>query len=109
MSGRSRSRMRTPAANTNSDSAALYTDGTSIPTIAGTLPMPWVPGRASAAFSDEKQMPSRPWPSSERSLSLAVTTATFAPRAPNAASIVPARRYRGSFIMTSASASRSQK
>ena len=54
-------------------------------------------------------MPRSLWPSSERSLSLAVTTATFAPASANAASSVPARRYLGSFIMTSAPASGSQK
>ncbi len=43
-------------------------------------------------FSDEKQMPLSLWPSSERSLSFAVTTATFAPASANAARIVGARR-----------------
>ena len=51
-------------------------------------------------------MPFSRWPSSARSLSLAVTTATLAPASANAARIVPARRYFGSFIITSALASR---
>ena len=46
-------------------------------------------GVAWSAFSDEKQMPFSLWPSSLRSLSLAVTTATLAPASANAASIVP--------------------
>ena len=41
MSGRSRAMSLTPAANTNSDSAALYTDGTGIPTSATTSAMPF--------------------------------------------------------------------
>ena len=71
--------------------------------------MPFSASVTSSAFSDEKQMPVILWPSSARSLSLAVTTATFAPASANAARIVPARRYFGSFIITSAPASRSQK
>ena len=58
-----------------------------------------------SAFSDEKQMPFSLWPSSVRSLSLAVMTATLAPASANAASSVPARRYFASFIITSAPAS----
>src|SRR5664279_5352444 len=54
-------------------------------------------------------MPVILWPSSERSLSLAVTTATLAPASASAARIVPARRYLASFIITSARASGSQK
>ncbi len=71
--------------------------------------MPFAAIVASLARSDEKQMPDILWPSSARSLSLAVTTATLAPASANAARIVPARRYFGSFIITSAPASRSQK
>ena len=71
--------------------------------------MPFAAIVASLARSDEKQMPAISWPSSARSLSFAVTTATLAPAAANAARIVPARRYFGSFIITSAPASRSQK
>ena len=62
-----------------------------------------------SAFSDEKQIPFSLWPSSERSLSFAVTTATLAPASASAASNVPARRYFASFIITSACASGSQK
>ena len=45
-----------------------------------------------SAFSDEKQIPFILWPSSARSLSFAVTTATFAPASANAAIRVPPRR-----------------
>jgi hypothetical protein len=78
-----------------------------MPTNSTTLSMPFSPTVASAAFSDEKQMPFILCPRSLRSLSLAVTTATLAPASDSAASTVPARRYLGSFIITSASASRS--
>ena len=108
-SGRSRSSSVTPAANTNSDSAALYTDGTGMPTSAEHVAMPLAASVASSAFSDEKQIPFSWWPSSARSLSFAVTTATLAPASASAARIVPARRYFASFIITSAPASRSQK
>ena len=60
----------TPAASTNSDSAALYTEGRGRPVSSSIA---W------SAFSADTQIPFRPWPSSVRSLSLAVTTATFAP------------------------------
>ena len=60
-----------------------------------------------SAFSDEKQIPVMPCPSRRRSLSLAVTTASRAPAPAKAARMVSARRYFGSFIITSASASRS--
>ena len=80
-----------------------------MPTIATTPSMPLRSSVASAAFSDEKQIPAIRCPSSARSLSLAVTTATLAPAPANAARMVPARRYLGSFIITSAPASRSQK
>lgn len=62
---------------------------------------------ALSAFSAEKQMPRRPWPSMVRSLSLAVTAATSAPASEKADSSVGARRYSGSFIMTSLSAATS--
>ena len=71
--------------------------------------MPCSASVVSLAFSDEKQTPRIPWPSSRRSLSFAVTTASRAPSRANAARMVPQRRYRGSFIMTSAPASRSKK
>ena len=54
-----------------------------------------------SAFSAEKQMPFILWPSSRRSLSLAVTTATDLPASASAASRVGARSHLGSFIMTS--------
>ena len=107
-SGRRVSSSFTPAANTNSESSALYTDGTGMPTSPTTFSMPFSACVASAAFSEEKQMP--PFslcPRSFLSLSFAVTTATLAPVSESAASTVPARRYFGSFIITSASASRS--
>ena len=69
--------------------------------------MPASASWASFAFSAEKHSPARPCPSSARSLSLAVITATDAPAAANAASSVPARRYFGSFIITSVPLSRS--
>ncbi len=46
-------------------------------------------------------MPRILWPSSWRSLSLAVTTATLQPASASAASSVGARSHFGSFIMTS--------
>ena len=55
----------------------------------------------SSAFSDEKQIPCMPWPSSRRSLSFAVTTATRAPARDSAARRVSQRRNFGSFIITS--------
>src|SRR2546421_12027810 len=66
----------------------------------------WV---VSLAFSDEKQMPFIWGPSRRRSLSLAVTTATVAPAPARRARIVSARRYFGSFIMTSTPACGSQE
>ncbi len=71
--------------------------------------MPLASSVTSADFSEEKQMPSSLWPSSERSLSLAVMTATRAPASASAARMVPARRYLASFIITSAPDSGSQK
>ena len=100
---------RTPAANTNSLRSALYTEGSGRPTKRSASAMPCSVSVVSSAFSDEKQMPFSPWPSSRRSLSLAVTTATVAPAAASRASSVSARRYLGSFIMTSTPACGSQK
>ncbi|MCY1242544.1 hypothetical protein D9M72_555090 [compost metagenome] len=108
-SGRCDSISFTPAANTNSDSSALYTEGTGMPTMSSTLSMPFSSIVTWSDFSDEKQMPFILWPSSLRSLSLAVTTASLAPASANAASTVPARRYLGSFIITSWPSSRSKK
>ncbi len=92
----------------NSDSSALYTDGTSMPTRSSTLSIPFSANVTWSDFSDEKQIaPSSPklssLPSSRRSLSLAVTIAIFAPASWNALKIVGARSSSGSFIMTSRS------
>ncbi len=99
----------TPAANTNSDSAALYTSGTGMPTSCSTSAMPFSARLATSAFSDEKQIPVMPLPSSLRSLSLAVTTAQRRPAPDSAARIVGARSHFGSFIMTSVPLSTSNR
>ena len=72
-----------------------------MPTRSTTSSMPFSSSVASSAFSAEKQMPFMPWPSSLRSLSLAVTTATDWPALARPARIVGARSHFGSFIMTS--------
>ena len=56
-SGRSRSISFTPATKMNSDSAALYTEGTGMPTRSSTFSMPFSANVTWSAFSDEKQMP----------------------------------------------------
>ena len=63
--------------------------------------MPLSASLAWSAFSDEKQMPCMPWPSSWRSLSFAVMTATDLPALASSASSVGARSHFGSFIITS--------
>ncbi len=92
MSGRIDSRSFTPAANTNSESSALYTEGNGIPTSPRASAMPCSAALVRSAFSAEKQTPDMRWPSSARSLSLAVTTATRAPASEKAARMVPQRR-----------------
>ena len=72
-----------------------------MPTKRGTSSMPFSLSVASSDFSEEKQMPSMPWPSRRRSLSFAVITATVWPASASAASSVGARSHLGSFIMTS--------
>ena len=109
MSGRADSMSLTPAANTNSLRSALYTEGTGSPTSPSTSAIPCSAVVTLSACSDEKQIPRIPCPRSRRSLSLAVTTATVAPAWAKAARMVSQRRYLGSFIITSAPASRSQK
>ncbi len=76
--------------------------------------MPFSASVVVSDFSDEKHTAapprqSSPSPSSARSLSLAVTTATFAPARWNAAKMVGARRKRGSFIITSSPVSGSNR
>ena len=63
--------------------------------------MPFSACVAWSAFSEEKQMPVMLCPSSLRSLSFAVTTATEAPASARRARIVGARSHFGSFIMIS--------
>ena len=63
-----------------------------MPTRSSTFSMPFSANVTWSAFSEEKQMPCIWWPSSLRSLSFAVITATFAPASENAARIVPTRR-----------------
>ncbi len=92
ISGRTDSSSFTPAANTNSDSSALYTDGNGIPTRPRPSAMPCSATVVSSAFSAEKQTPDISCPSNRRSLSLAVTTATRAPSRAKAARMVPHRR-----------------
>jgi hypothetical protein len=91
-SGRADSISFTPAANTNSDSSALYTEGSGRPTSPSPSATPCSASVVSFAFSAEKQTPRISWPRSRRSLSLAVTTATRAPARENAARMVPQRR-----------------
>ena len=56
-SGRSRAISLTPAAKTNSDNAALYTDGTGMPTRPTMSVRPFPASVTWSAFSDEKQIP----------------------------------------------------
>ena len=80
-----------------------------MPTRSSTSSMPFSSSFASSAFSAEKQMPLSRWPRSFRSLSLAVTTATTWPALASSARIVGARRYFGSFIITSVPVATSKK
>ena len=75
--------------------------GSGMPTSASTPSILCSATVAWSAFSAEKQMPRSLWPSSSRSLSLAVMTATLQPLSARAASSVGARSHFGSFIMTS--------
>ncbi len=106
-SGRRDSISFTPAAKTNSLSAALYTEGSGSPTSCSASSRPCSATVVRSACSEEKHTPCMPWPSRRRSLSLAVTTASEAPARENAARMVSDLRYLGSFIITSAPASRS--
>ena len=72
-----------------------------MPTRSTSWSMPFSSSVASFAFSAEKQMPFMPWPSSLRSLSFAVITATDWPASASAARMVGARSHFGSFIITS--------
>ena len=56
-SGRSRSISLTPATKMNSESCALYTGGTGMPTRASIFSMPFSAKVIWSAFSDEKQIP----------------------------------------------------
>ncbi len=80
-----------------------------MPTSGSTSVMPFSCSVTWSAFSDEKQMPFILWPSSVRSLSLAVTTATLCPASASAARIVGARSHFGSFIITSVPLSTSNR
>lgn len=62
-----------------------------------------------ARIGDRAYVSSTPAPRSARSLSFAVTAATLAPAAANAARIVGARRNEASFIVTAWRAARSRK
>ena len=72
-----------------------------MPTRSSTPVMPLSSSVTASAFSEEKQMPCMPLPSSRRSLSLAVTTAQRFPASASAARMVGARNHFGSFIITS--------
>ena len=59
-----------PEAEEEVEVQEVETEAPALPTAGGAA-------RAWSAFSEEKQMPRMPWPSSRRSLSLVVTTATL--------------------------------